>query len=142
MTARERRLVRLAELSAMAPNDAARLLAEVTAELRSMVHNGRLREADRVLAAMLPSTARIIALAALGDLDRPSHAGDTGPLSELLARHERAYREALERDLERDGEARRKASEIASEVEQKRQNISRDRDFIARLSARRNRGHN
>jgi hypothetical protein len=139
MTARERRLVRLAELAAMVPSDAARLLAEVTAELRSMVHNGRLREADRVLAAMLPSTSRIIALAALGELDRPSHAGDTGPLNELLARHEHGYVEALERELERDGEARQRANQIASEVEQQLQGRQRDRDFIARMHERR--GH-
>ena len=137
MTARERRVVRTAELAALNPSDATALLASVVDELRGM----NVPEADRVLASMLPSTSRLVAITALKDLDRQRPEDPDGPLGDLLARHERSYVEALERELVGEFDARQRASEIAADVEQHMAARQRDRDFLARMHTRRGRNH-
>jgi hypothetical protein len=137
MTARERRLVRTAELAALNPSDAPDLLASVVNELRSM----NVPEADRVLASMTAGTARLVCIAALRDLDRQRPEDADGPLRDLLARHERSYVQALERELQGDGEACQRANEIAAEVEQQMAARHRHRDYLARMHARRGRNH-
>lgn len=128
----DRRLVQKAELAALNPDDALRLLGEVVAHLRSMVQHGRVREADRVIGAMLPGTSNLVALAALGDLDRPDQS--SGDLVELLVRQESKYLDTLEREHAGDGEARQRAHEIEHERSQMSAR-QRDRDFLERFAS-------
>lgn len=143
MTARERRLIGLAELAAMGPEDASRLLARVTSELRSMVRHGRAAEADRLMAAMLPGTARLVALAALGELDRDP-AEQSRAVANLLARREADYESLRRRERVAEADVLARAREIREEAEQEaaerqsaRRNVQRDQVFLRRLRERR-----
>lgn len=131
------RLIRTAELARLNPSDAPALLAEVVAELRSM----NVPDADRVLASMTAGTSRLVCIAALRDLDRQRPEDADSPLRDLLARHERSYVEVLERELAGEPDARQRANEIAAEVEQSLHARQHDRDFLARMHARRGRNH-
>lgn len=113
MTRRQKDLVRLAELSALGPPDAVVLLAEVAGAIRGMVREGRLHDADAVLASMNASTARVVAMALAGDLDRIPQE-DSGELADLLARIEREYVTALAREDSRLDLARVEAEKIST----------------------------
>ena len=143
MTRRERELIATAELAAMGPADAPRLLARVVRELRSMVRHGRAADVDRLLGSMVPGTARLVALCALGELDRDP-AEQSRSVQRLLANHEADYAALLDREraelpdvLARAREVREAVGQDAAERQSARVNGQRDQEFIARLRQRR-----
>ncbi len=140
MTRRERDLVRRAELAALGVPDAAELLSAVVAELRSMVTDGSVNRADAVLSAMLPSTARLLTLCALGDLDRQEgreDSGSNGIVVDLLTRMENDYSRTLDREDMRLDLARDTSKKISAEAGERLAARQRDRTFLDKLHARR-----
>lgn len=126
MKAAEREIVRKAELAAMGPRDAVALLAEVSFAIRNLVNEGDLQAADGVLAAMTSGTARVVAIALAGDLDRRS---EDPSVADLIALKEREFVAMLAREDERLDLARAEAEKIATSTNTK----FVDRAFLRRM---------
>jgi hypothetical protein len=136
MNARERRLVRMAELASMNPDDTELLLGKVVGALGAMVRAGKLREVDQMLAGMRPSTARLVCLIALAG----QKAGRPSVPPDLLARLEAEYEAALVAEDDSEDDALAHAREFRAAAERRvaeRQAVRRARErdaaFIARL---------